>query len=168
MSETKQRNPEEDKACKVTCPDCHLTIVHERSQPTDPVPAVPAQEAPRWCPSIDSQDGRHLFGDRQCAFCGAPAEPQAGAQVPSQDEPDCKQCERMAEDYAGLLEDNFRLEHKLAAIKSYATEAAKTPGTRESILAAQKSGPIPDNLQHALTTAMDAQSGRRPQNRMDG
>jgi hypothetical protein len=78
MSETKQRNPEEDKACKVTCPDCHLTIVHERPRPVDPGPAVPAQEAPLieyvHLPSGAYSETKESYARRR------PAEPQAGAQ----------------------------------------------------------------------------------------
>jgi hypothetical protein len=124
-----------------------------------PAPAVPAQEAPRerreiWCTCkhtiwVHGPEGCGSLGCKCEQFDPRLAEPQAGAQVPSQDEIgsilvaaiDRHITDESLRDLAVIAANGIywrnqrigKLEAHLNSIKSYATEAAKTPITREDM-----------------------------------
>jgi hypothetical protein len=193
-------HPAVPATCEYCGPACyggaaHNARVEDGARYTDdPVPAVPAQEAPRetWIDVADRlpteefvvivkggvayRSGCEWFTITGETWPGKliqwpvkwwmpfpvlpspkrPAEPQAGAQVPSQD---VTYFVHTKEGRMEVSSDPYRrdyvsyqdftvLEGALNSIKSYATEAAKTPITRESILAApQVDAPIPDDLE---------------------
>jgi hypothetical protein len=133
----------EDSSGRMMCQDCL-----DKAAASTGAPAVPAQEAPR------EHNARpfELSGKAIAAFSSvikalASAEPQAGAQVPSQDaireklkdssvvhvgilRGDIALTKAQAIHIAGLPAD---IEDRLARVVSYATEAAKTPIAREDM-----------------------------------
>jgi hypothetical protein len=90
---------------------------------------------------------------RGCLSCDeCPGFERVGAQVPSQDE---SAAEWYAHQISIVNRKNAALDAHLNSIKSYATESAKTPITRESILAAPQvdDAPIPDDLKWTFNEA---------------
>jgi hypothetical protein len=145
---------------------CEFHECERDCQTVDPFPAVPTQEAPRE--RICKNCGRPIWlleegPDRPAMWlhkggygpqCPIMAEPQAGAQVPSQEAQWQKRCESAIFEDAAQIE---KLQDALDHIRNYAVEAAKTPITRESILAAPQvdDAPIPDDLRKLYYLAND-------------
>jgi hypothetical protein len=141
------------------CPGCD-EYGASHTTPSIEHPAVPAQpnEEPRsaspfYGNSECAKCKTHLYGKRTysipsgipparmivCSACAYPAEPQAGAQVPSQ-EPNKEPFFPREGDAEGLLLACHKLYDKLQeekahlnTIRNYVIEAAKTPITREDM-----------------------------------